>query len=155
MTSTATGADDLDAAATEGVASLLTAPEAGVADRAEQADATLVGAADGDRLGSALSGGDLDGDDTDDLVLGGYRADLPDGSMGAAWIFYGPLASGTTLADADARIAGPAAGDQLAYALDVGGDPNDDGFADLVLGGYGADPVGSYSGAAWLFYGGP
>lgn len=147
-------ADDGEPSAEEGVVFVVTSPAEGSALLAEVATTTIRGAADGDLLGQALAGADLDADGASDLVLPAPKADLPEGSQGAAWIFYGPLAAGVTLADADARILGPLAGDQLGGSVAAGGDVNADGYADLLLGGYGADPGGSFSGAGWLFYGG-
>ena len=34
------------------------------------------------------------------------------------------------------------------------GDINGDGFADLIIGAFGADPQGSYSGASYVVFGG-
>jgi hypothetical protein len=131
---------------------------------AADADARIVGAAAGDRLGACVCGGDVDGDGVDDLVVGADRADLvgaPD--AGAAYVFRGPIAPGSLLQAqaADVRLNGaPYAGDAFGSALELG-DGDGDGIADLVVSAPGHDvpvPGGvplQDSGCVYFFRGGP
>src|SRR5262249_47926244 len=51
------------------------------------------------------------------------------------------------------RISGAAAGDRSGFSVASAGDVNGDGFADLIVGAYGADPNGAYSGASYVVLG--
>ena len=51
------------------------------------------------------------------------------------------------------QINGEAAGDFSGHSVAGAGDVNGDGFADLIIGAYGADPNGSLSGASYVVYG--
>jgi Ca2+-binding RTX toxin-like protein len=51
------------------------------------------------------------------------------------------------------QISGEAAGDVSGRSVSGAGDVNGDGFADLIVGAYGADPNGSFSGASYVLFG--
>ena len=101
-------------------------------------------------FGSAITGGDLDHDGFDDLVIG-----APGDSHGEVFLFHGPLVDGDA-ASVPSIVGEP--GDFLGSALASGGDANGDGLDDLLLGAPEADrvvlmasPVHSASvTAAWL-----
>ncbi|MDB4927829.1 MAG: hypothetical protein JWM10_313, partial [Myxococcaceae bacterium] len=103
--------------------------------------------------------GDVNGDGYADLVLGRATAD-PGGraSAGTASVFYGS-ATWTRSAAGIARtpdrlLEGAAAGDRFGHAVAGAGDVNGDGYADLVVGAYSADPGVPYpAGRASVFYG--
>ena len=46
-----------------------------------------------------------------------------------------------------------AAGDQSGRAVSAAGDVNGDGIDDLIVGAYGADPSGNYSGSSYVVFG--
>ena len=98
-------------------------------------------------LGSAIAAADLDGDGTDDLVLGApWRSTY----TGRAYIISsGDLSNGSVGGQYSTRIAGTSnytyAGQTLASACDVNGD----GSHDLLLGA----PEDGGAGAAYLFHG--
>ena len=52
------------------------------------------------------------------------------------------------------QISGEAAGDLSGCSVASAGDVNGDGFDDLIVGAYGADPNGPYSGASYVLFGG-
>ena len=51
------------------------------------------------------------------------------------------------------RIIGEATGDYSGFSVAGAGDVNGDGFADLIIGAFRADPNGSYSGASYVVFG--
>ena len=51
------------------------------------------------------------------------------------------------------KLSGAAAGDLSGVSVASAGDVNGDGFADLIVGAYGADPNGTDSGASYVVFG--
>ena len=51
------------------------------------------------------------------------------------------------------KISGVAADDRSGYSVASAGDVNGDGFADIIVGAYGADPNGDDSGASYVVFG--
>ena len=51
------------------------------------------------------------------------------------------------------KLSGEAAYDYSGFSVASAGDVNGDGFADLIVGAYGADPNGGYSGASYVVFG--
>ncbi|MHC4381102.1 MAG: integrin alpha, partial [Planctomycetota bacterium] len=108
------------------------------------------GQATSDRFGIAVSGaGDVNSDGVDDLIVGANETD-PGGrnSAGSAFVYSG--ADGSLILQFD----GQAAIDFLGSAVSGAGDVNGDGFADVLVGAYSADPAGvSNAGSAYLHSG--
>lgn len=120
------------------------------------ADATISGVTDGDNLGSAVAGGDFNGDGFADLAIGARN--YLDGIInpGAAFMLLGGTGG---IADCvvnagcvDATILGTVNISRLGQSASAGGDINGDGFEDLMLGApsAGAAPGG---GSVHVFYG--
>ncbi len=99
------------------------------------ADALIIGDRAGDELGQALSfAGDVNGDGQDDLWVG---TSFASSGAGRAYVLLGPVSGDVDLStDADAVLSGGPS-DALAWSLQVGGDVDNDGIDDLVVGGYG------------------
>jgi len=96
------------------------------------ADAVLVGEDTFDRAGAAVAGGgDVNGDGFDDVLVG--ATDHGDAWHGAAYLVLGPMAGTISLANADAALVGDDLG-RLGNSVSLG-DLDDDGRADLVVGG--------------------
>jgi N-acetylneuraminic acid mutarotase len=111
---------------------------------------TLVGAEQGDELGTAVAGaGDVNGDGYDDVVLGapGYPAGA---RRGQAYIHYGSGSGVST--ESGITLAGQSDGDWFGSAVAGAGDVNGDGYDDVLVGAYQAlgDPP---QGQATLYYG--
>ena len=127
---------------------------------------TLTGIDTDDLSGfSASSAGDVNGDGYDDLIIGANRAD-PDGNSGAGetYLVYGgvraPGISGVLdLSALDGTngftLTGIDANDLSGFSVSSAGDVNGDGYDDLIIGAFRADPGGnSNAGETYLVYGG-
>ncbi len=131
---------------TQGAAYVMSGPLASGATLAAP-DARLL--ADEDRgVGSAVTGGDLDGNGTDDLSIGPFSL-----TRAVASTFLTPLSGVLSLADADGRVVpAEAASGSTTLAM---GDIGMDGFADLLVGIPSVDTTDADSGAVYVYLGGP
>jgi len=120
------------------------------------------GALEGDRSGiSVSSAGDVNGDGFDDLIVGASQADPNGSNSGASYVVFGK-ANGTAvnlsaIADGSAGgfvINGAAVDDRSGISVSSAGDVNGDGFDDLIVGAFNADPNGANSGASYVVFGG-
>ena len=114
---------------------------------------------------SVSSAGDVNGDGYDDLIIGAHRAD-PDGDnqAGETYLVYGGAsAPGTNgvldLSDLDGTngfiLNGIDADDRSGRSVSSAGDVNGDGYDDLIIGAYRADPNrNSIAGETYVIYGG-
>jgi hypothetical protein len=102
----------------------------------------------GDDVGpEAMASADFDGDGVPEMAIGAPAADL---SRGAVFVFGHTPVGVETAANADLRIDGEGAGDQLGAALALAGDVTGDGLPDLLA----TAPAGNgFGGAAWLLAG--
>ena len=139
---------------------------------------TLNGIDPGDRSGySVSSAGDVNGDGYDDLIIGapGANPGKSSGSRGETYVVYGGAsAPGTGMEtdddDDDGRevfdlsaldgtngftLNGIDPGDESGRSVSSAGDVNGDGYDDLIIGAYGADPNGERgAGETYVVYGG-
>ena len=111
--------------------------------------AELTGNAAGRNVGTALAGGDFDGDGFDDLAIGDLYDNTSGYRSGAVWLFAGPVSVSAALSTADAMIASDAGGDSLGISVSGAGDLDGDGYDDLVAGA----PVAGTTGKAYVFAG--
>ncbi|MEH2072114.1 MAG: Ig-like domain-containing protein [Nostoc sp.] len=112
--------------------------------------------------GSVSSGGDINGDGFDDVIIGARYAD-PNGQFGAgsSYVVFGSssgFGASFNLSDLNGSngfvINGINRYDSLGSSVSRAGDINDDGFDDLIIGALGADPNGQFgAGSSYVVFG--
>ena len=119
----------------------------------------LDGAAAFDLAGVSVSGaGDGDGDGLADLIVGAAVAD--DDYAGRGYVVFGKAdTAGVQLSAVSTGVGGfalegEAAYDYAGFSLSTAGDVNGDGFSDVIVGAFGADPNGEDSGRSYVVFGG-
>lgn len=153
-----------------GVAALLGTGIAGVSAQNGGADAALAQGQNGvagvievgDYFGAALTTGDFNGDNYEDLVVGAPLEDIGATTNGGAFhvLYGGPAGAGSRgdhlLHQDSFNVGGIAEADDLLGTSVAAGDFNNDGFSDLAIGAPGED-VGPLvdAGAVHVFYGDP
>jgi hypothetical protein len=122
-----------------------------------QADTIFVGEEAGDQAGYGLSSaGDVDCDGHDDILIGAMGNDAGGDGAGAAYVFFGPIATGVRdLSTADIKFVGEEDGDKVGRTVTRAGDMDGDGCDDLVLAAHTHDAGGDAAGAAYVHYGVP
>ena len=115
----------------------------------------------GDHNGrSVSSAGDINGDGYDDVIIGAQYADNNGGDSGSSYVIFGKASGFAATMDFSAldgsngfRIDGENRGDWSGHSVSSAGDVNGDGYDDLIIGAYGADPRGGGSGSSYVVFG--
>ncbi|MBT3218335.1 MAG: hypothetical protein HN348_04535 [Proteobacteria bacterium] len=120
-----------------------------------EADAELLGESERSYVGTALSGGDVDGDGFDDLLIGADGDGTTDYNAGAVYFVRGSNSGLTdmSLANADAKLLGTASWEYAGSSVAYVGDVNGDGYGDVLLGAPGNNALGYDAGVAYLMFG--
>lgn len=121
----------------------------------------LNGASAGDLTGSSLSGGgDFNGDGFDDVIIGAYRASPGRAAAGKTYIVFGgkSVVADVNLQSLDGSngfvFEGAMAGDFSGFSVSCAGDINNDGFDDILIGAFQADPFFiSDAGQSYVIFG--
>lgn len=126
------------------------------------ADASFVGANDGDRFGWAIAVGDVTNDSKADLLASAPSADSAAGAadVGNVYIFNGSFstdmnAGAVVPIHTNGSYYGEGPTSMLGYSLNAGGDVNNDSITDFIVGAYLDDNTITNRGAAYLVYGRP
>ena len=145
------GAYDSDlGGASAGTTYVVHGPVTGEVDL-DNASAFLLGEQAGDLAGYAVAGGgDINGDGTQDLLIGAYENGDGGASAGAAYLVEGPVTGNLRLWSAGLKIVGEQGGDQAGWDVAFAGDQDGDGVEDLLIGAPYAHPGGVYAGAAYV-----
>ncbi len=125
----------------------------------------LSGVADNDLAGFSIStAGDVNGDGFADLLIGAKGADEGElnANRGAAYVVFGKVGgfgASVALSGLDGtngfKLSGVADDDSAGFSVSAAGDVNGDGFADLLIGAYGANEGGTDRGATYVLFGQP
>ncbi|PTQ87735.1 integrin alpha [Nitrosomonas ureae] len=110
--------------------------------------------------GSVSSAGDVNGDGIDDLIVGASRTHFNGSGSGSSYVVFGRSSGFDAAIDLSSldgnngfRLDGVAAGDYSGSSVSDAGDVNADGFDDVIIGAYGADPNGRDSGSSYVVFG--
>ena len=124
------------------------------------ADLTVFGDDLGDLSGQSVAAGDINGDTTEDLIIGAYRANPAGGSdAGETYVIYGgptlPATIDLNSTSADLTVFGDDAFDDSGQSV-AAGDIDGDGTDDLIIGAVAANAAGgTNAGETYVIYGGP
>jgi type II secretory pathway pseudopilin PulG len=121
---------------------------------AETANTILNGTNDGDLFGWSVSGvGDMNGDGYDEVAVGAYEAEDSGVGRGRVYVLEGSntLASSIPASSIDLIMNGTFDNDRFGIGVSGGGDINQNGYADLIIGAYQAEDMGSDRGRVYLY----
>ena len=122
----------------------------------------IIGAAAFDQSGiSVSSAGDVNNDGYDDIIIGAWLSNQSSRSeAGTSYLIYGGSTTNTVLdlANIGTRgfaIFGAAAIDHSGWSVSSAGDVNNDGYDDIIIGAYEANPSSRRdAGTSYVIYGG-
>jgi hypothetical protein len=139
-----------------------------VLDGYSESDTVFEGVATNDGAGDSVAYiGDISGDGVGEIMITAQDVTVDGASVGAAYLYYGPLSAEgvVSLADADVIINGYSSGDKIGKTVSGDGDINDDGLADFVISTAAPNEIcdtsdcissgSAESGATWVFYDAP
>ena len=106
------------------------------------------------------SGGDINGDGFEDLVVSAEQSGVGAASAGAAWVVYGAAGSTRSSFNIDSMdssqgfyISGKTTADYLGTSTNLAGDINGDGYSDLIVSASANDDGASEAGTVYVVWG--
>jgi len=112
-----------------------------------------VGEGSNDYAGRSLSpAGDVDGDGSDDLLVGSHYDDEGGFDAGCAYLVLDSPSGTLSLADAQVKLTGESGNDEVGVVARAG-DQNLDGYDDLLIGAPFDDDGGVDAGALYVVFG--
>lgn len=147
-----TGSDDAGAGA--GAVYLIYGQAAALVSASLSTAVEFTGEAAGDAAGNSVSGaGDINADGFADFLIGAPLNDESGVDAGAAYLLYGKA---TTFVSASlntfVEYSGEAAGDRAGNSVSNGGDINNDGYNDILIGSRFNDDNAVDAGATYIVY---
>jgi len=113
------------------------------------ADVTMTGEATNNYFGFPVSSaGDVNGDGYADVIIGAYGYSS---NTGRVYIYFGGSAMDNV---ADVAMTGEATDNSFGRSVSSAGDVNSDGYADVIVGASGYSSFYSYTGRAYIYFGG-
>ncbi|MBB24855.1 MAG: hypothetical protein CME02_04940 [Geminicoccus sp.] len=115
-----------------------------------------------DQIGESVSSaGDINNDGYDDIIIGAYLADPNDDQSGESYVVFGKAAGYSASLELSSLngtngfvINGIDEDDYSGDSVSSAGDINNDGFDDIIIGAYRADPSGaSAAGESYVVFG--
>ncbi|HWR82354.1 MAG TPA: integrin alpha, partial [Candidatus Deferrimicrobium sp.] len=113
-------------------------------------DKILIGQADGERFGYALTSGKVNGDGSSDIAVGAYSYDSSGINQGRIYLFYGGVSPDTLI---DLIVTGDSAGYKFGWSLATGRVSND-AAPDMIMGTDGYSMNAFAAGKLYVFFGG-
>jgi hypothetical protein len=121
----------------------------------DSADWRLQGESAGDKAGTDIDGaGDVDGDGRGDVLVGAPNNDAGGSTTGRSYLILGyflPTAGVVDLSEANFKFTGENVSDSSGYGVGGGGDVDNDGLDDLLVGAALNDAGGDEAGRVYLF----
>ncbi|MCB9796993.1 MAG: FG-GAP repeat protein [Alphaproteobacteria bacterium] len=140
----------------DGAAFSIFGPANGVAAQTTGMSLRLMGS-NSSKAGQVIgAGGDVTGDGQDDLIAGAVADSTIASNAGAAYVVAGGINGENDFSSVGMQFTGLASGDRVGQAVDIMGDLNNDGVADIGITGSGVNDTTNFisdAGAAYLFYG--
>ncbi|MBT3221207.1 MAG: hypothetical protein HN348_19165 [Proteobacteria bacterium] len=122
----------------------------GELDLASVAEAEFLGERADDLAGQEVAGvGDVNGDGSNDILIGAEGESSGGGRAGAVYFVAGPVSGQIELSNATAKLLGEAPNNLAGSTISGAGDVNSDGFPDIITGA-----PGSWEGTIYLVFGG-
>jgi len=133
-------------------------PPASVDLNSTAAGMTISGEGSSNWSGDSVSSGDINGDGFADVIIGAFAADAPGGNdIGETYVIFGsdspPAEVDLNSTPADMTISGDDYADGCGWFVSSG-DINGDGYDDVIIGAFAADPAGgNNAGETYVIFG--